>query len=270
MVYGLDYAKTFGLLMLAVLTFYVVLERFFPYRADWDMTMESFVQRDVKFLIVNTLVQESGRIAIGWFALKLALTSDGVLARWPAALSFLLLVVLFEFLQYIYHRLSHELKGRIGGFLWRIHAAHHLPDRLYVMIHAVGHPLDLLVTNVLMMLGLPYLLGASADVTLLFLVFVNAIGIVSHLNVDLRLGWLNYVFVGPEAHRFHHSADAREAKNFGAVLTCFDILFKTFVYRPGRDPKSVGVNDGLAYPDSTHVTDVLALPFRTQRDSTTG
>jgi len=265
---GRDYSATFSLLLLGVLAFYVFLEAYFPYRAEWEMTLGSFLQRDAKFLIVNTVVQELGKIAIGWLSIRLAAASHGPLNHASPLLALPLLFLAFEFLQYWYHRWSHTLRGRVGTFLWRVHAAHHLPDRLYVMIHAVGHPLELLVTNVVLMLGLPFALGCSPEVTFLFLVFVNTIGLVSHLNVDLRLGWLNYLFVGPESHRFHHSTDTREAGNYAAVLPLVDILFGTFRYRPGAHPQSIGVTNPETYPASTHVTQVLAFPFDRMQPAT--
>jgi sterol desaturase/sphingolipid hydroxylase (fatty acid hydroxylase superfamily) len=270
----IDYGRAFGALMLGLLAFYVALELAFPYRAEWTMTLDAFLQRDAKFLIANTLAQEAGRIAIGWASIHFSAKHAAAFSAWQSALKLIALFLLFEFLQYWYHRLSHELKGRAGLFLWRVHAAHHLPDRLYVMIHAIGHPIELLVTNVLLMLGLPILFGSSPKETFLFVLFANAIGIVSHLNADLRLGWLNYVFAGPETHRFHHSTVAGEAKNYGAVLMVFDLLFGTFVYKPGSHPSEVGVTDPQTYPDSKEVGAVLALPFRSVsapvRDSTSG
>jgi len=256
-----NYAAAFSLLTLTVLAFYLVLENFFPYRSEWEMTFDSFVHRDAKFLAVNTLAQELGKIAIGWAALKLALGNHGILRNTSAFVALPVLFLSFEFLQYAFHRISHELRGRFGTFLWRIHAAHHLPDRLYVMIHAVGHPLELLVTNVVLMLGLPTALGCTPEVTFIFLVFANAIGLVSHLNVDLRLGWLNYLFVGPESHRFHHSTETREAGNYAAILPIVDILFGTFVYRPGTHPKNIGVPAPETYPASAELTRILTLPF---------
>jgi sterol desaturase/sphingolipid hydroxylase (fatty acid hydroxylase superfamily) len=260
--YAMDYGRMFGGLMLALLVFYVALELYFPYRPEWTMTLDSFIQRDAKFLIVNTLTQEAGRIAIGWAAIYFSARHAAAASVWHSALKLAALFLLFEFLQYWYHRWSHELKGRFGRFLWRVHAAHHLPERLYVMIHAIGHPIELLITNVLLMLGLPLALRCTPEETFVFIVFTNAIGIVSHLNADMRLGWLNYIFVGPEAHRFHHSTETGEAKNYGAVLMVFDLLFGTFVYRPGSHPQTVGVVDQQTYPDSKHVGAVLALPFR--------
>ena len=92
---------------------------------------------------------------------------------------------------------------------------------------------------------------------------VNAFhGIISHFNVDLRMGWANYVFVGPELHRYHHSADMSEAKNYGATLTIWDQVFGTFLYRPGSAPRDLGIGTDGNLPEYRRVLAVLTLPFR--------
>jgi len=107
-----NYAAAFSLLTLIVLAFYLVLEHCFPFRTEWEMTFDSFVHRDAKFLAVNTLAQELGKIAIGWAALKLALGNHGALKNTSPFVALPVLFLAFEFLQYAFHRCSHELRGR--------------------------------------------------------------------------------------------------------------------------------------------------------------
>ena len=75
------------------------------------------------------------------------------------------------------------------------------------------------------------------------------------------MGWANYVFVGTEVHRYHHSADTDEAKNYGAMLTMFDILFGTFVYKPSIAPKNLGIANPDSLPRHSDYKSVIALPF---------
>lgn len=84
----------------------------------------------------------------------------------------------------------------------------------------------------------------------------------SHFNVDSRVGWLNYLLVGTELHRYHHSADPAEAKNFGAVVSIWDQVFGTFVYRPGNVPRALGVDEPRHYPADTQLLQVLVHPLR--------
>jgi sterol desaturase/sphingolipid hydroxylase (fatty acid hydroxylase superfamily) len=80
--------------------------------------------------------------------------------------------------------------------------------------------------------------------------------------VDVRAGWLNYLLVGPELHRYHHSAALSESRNYGATLPLFDLLFGTFVYRPGTFPERLGVAEPASYPRSERFWEVMWLPFR--------
>jgi sterol desaturase/sphingolipid hydroxylase (fatty acid hydroxylase superfamily) len=260
---GAGHAVVHAWLIFGVLAFYVLLEAALPLRPEWGMTPTTF-RRDVKFLIVNGSLQALARAAVGWLAITLSVGRSGPLHGLPVYIALPILFVIFEFLQYWYHRLSHEFGGPIGRFLWRVHAAHHLPRQVYALIHIVGHPLDSLANSVVLMTLLPGLLGCTPETAFLFAVFANHQGVVSHLNARLHLGWANFLLAGPEVHRFHHSTKLDEAKNYGAVLMLFDHAFGTFVYRPGQAPDAVGVTaDG--HPDSTNLAAVLAFPFRRER-----
>jgi len=264
---GLDLNAVHGWLLSGILVFYLIVEWLFPLHDEAGMTLGSLFSRDVWFLILNFAIQAAGRAAIGWLAITLSLESRGPLREAPTYVALPVLFLAFEALQYGYHRLCHELRGPIGAFLWKSHAAHHLPDRVYLLIHVVAHPFDLLAMTVALTVGLPYLLGCGPEVVFVFAVFANLQGIVAHINADVRAGWLNYLFSGPEVHRYHHSADAEEAKNFGAVLMIFDHIFGTFVYRPGQHPSVYGVWHPERYPASTQVVRVLALPFTREQQT---
>jgi sterol desaturase/sphingolipid hydroxylase (fatty acid hydroxylase superfamily) len=83
---------------------------------------------------------------------------------------------------------------------------------------------------------------------------------VSHVNSDLRTGWLNYLLIGAETHRYHHAAGERG--NYGSVVPFWDMLFGTFIYRPRQVPDRLGLDDPAAYPDPRRFHLALAYPFR--------
>lgn len=62
-------------------------------------------------------------------------------------------------------------------------------------------------------------------------------------------------------HRYRHSGDSAEAKNFGAVVSVWDPLFGTFEYRPAETPRALGIDDPTQYPADTQLWTVLALPL---------
>jgi len=84
--------------------------------------------------------------------------------------------------------------------------------------------------------------------------------VISHFNVDIRTGWLNYVLVRTELHRFHHSASLVESKNYAVTFSFLDVLFGTFYYRE-IFPKRIGVVDASAYPKSNEFWKVMRMPF---------
>ena len=104
-------------------------------------------------------------------------------------------------------------------------------------------------------------LGASPETVLLFSTIVTFQALISHCNVEIRAGWFNYLLVGTELHRFHHSANLSESKNYAVTLSFIDIIFGTFYYRPGTLPERLGIVDPSAYPHSNDFWKVMKLPF---------
>ena len=156
----------------------------------------------------------------------------------------------------------HELQGPIGRFLWRSHAAHHLPPRLYLVMHAVFHPFNAIIVQGLVITLPIWLMGYGLRAVAMFMMINGLHGVISLFNVDIRAGWMNYIFVGPEIHRYHHSADVNEAKNFGNTLSIYDVLLGTFVYCPGIPPADLGVRSDTGLPAYERFFAVMALPFR--------
>ena len=231
-----------------------------PAKAQWKMTWASF-QRDLKYMLTNGGVSGLMKVGLTWLALDWSRVNTGIVSNTSIAFEFLAIVLVFEFFQYWYHRLSHEGPGRWGAWLWKVHVAHHLPDRVYLLMHPVGHPINALISMALVQLPL-VTLGARPESIFLFNALMGLQGLISHFNVDIKAGYLNYLLVGTELHRFHHSANITEAKNFGALTPFWDIVFGTFVYQPGRLPEALGVVNPALYPQSTQLGKVLLLPFR--------
>ncbi|MFG6485842.1 sterol desaturase family protein [Roseateles sp. BYS78W] len=255
-----DLARVFMGLAGTRLALMLAVETLHPARPEWRMTWPSF-KRDLKYMAINGGTTGLVKIAIGWAALDLSRFNTGIVTGLPVAVEFLALLLGFEFFQYWYHRLSHTNRGRLGAWLWKVHAPHHLPDKVYLLMHPVGHPLNLLVSLALVQLPL-VVLGARQESIFLFNALMGLQALVSHFNVDIKAGPLNYLLVGTELHRFHHSMDLDEAKNFGVVTPVWDLVFGTFRYRPGRLPAALGVAHPQDYPASHELRKVLMLPFR--------
>jgi len=254
-------AKTAWMMNAAILApLFFVIEWRFPYQQRWAMTLTSFIS-DLKFVVINSSFMSGVSAALALFTISLSGNNQGMASSWPLPLQLVACFLIFEAINYSLHRAMHESKGKYGEALWKIHAAHHLPPRLYIVMHAVFHPLNSLLIQPLAMILPIWTMGYSQDTVTIFLMIMGMHGLLSHFNVDIRMGWLNYVFVGNELHRYHHSADVNEAKNYGAMLSIYDQLFGTFVYKPGIPPENLGVDESAGLPDYDQTLIVLGLPF---------
>ncbi len=251
-------------LVLGLVLIYICLERLVPYEKRWGMTANSFVN-DLKYLVANGATLGIFSTALGLLAITSAGQTDGIASQWPFILQLAAALLIFEALQYGLHRFEHEGGGRLGNFMWRAHAAHHLPERVYVVMHVAGHPINAMLVQGVIMIVPIWLMGYSEMVVVTFLMINSMHGLVSHFNVDVRIGWMNYLFIGPELHRYHHSADPSEGKNYGATLSLYDILFKSFVYLPGNAPAILGVHRPAQYPRYGQFRRVMRLPFNAEQ-----
>ena len=259
-VHGWNLATVFAWMGGARMALMLVVEFAFPAKPEWKMTWASF-RRDLKYMAVNGGIAGLLKFGLGWLALDMSRFNTGIVANTSVLVEFLAVLLAFEFFQYWYHRLSHIGTGRWGAWLWKVHVAHHLPDKVYLLMHPVGHPLNLLISLALVQWPL-VALGARPESIFLFNALMGLQGLVSHFNVDIKAGPLNYLLVGAELHRFHHSADMAEAKNFGVLTPFWDLVFGTFVYDPKRLPAALGVQSPDQYPASTELGKVLTLPFK--------
>jgi sterol desaturase/sphingolipid hydroxylase (fatty acid hydroxylase superfamily) len=152
------------------------------------------------------------------------------------ALSILLLFIGQEFFYYWYHRTAHTVR-----FFWANHAVHHSPNQLTLSsAYRLGWLTKLTGSGIfftpLSWLGVkPEVVLAVVSINLLYQFWLHATWIP-------KLGWLEYVFNTPSAHRVHHASNARYLDaNFGGVLIVFDRLFGTYVAEHADEPCRYGL-----------------------------
>ncbi|PSL42694.1 sterol desaturase/sphingolipid hydroxylase (fatty acid hydroxylase superfamily) [Chitinophaga niastensis] len=256
--YKIVYAATTVFLIFTLM----IVETFFPLNKEWKMTGKSFL-RDLKYILIDAPTIALTKTLFGLVAIWYSQNHIGYFSNSSIFISTLVFLLVFEFFQYWYHRLSHTGKGTIGRFLWRVHVAHHLPDKVYVVMHAVFNPINAFITATIIQLPL-ILLGIPPEAALAATLMIDLQSLVSHFNVNIRAGFLNYVFIGTETHRYHHSVNIDEARNYGNTLAIWDIVFGSFYYKPGMVPEKLGIEHSDEYPKSEHLLDVVSLPFKSK------
>lgn len=199
---GWDLGMTTGAIVGTTALTLIVLEAIFPAKREWRMTFRSFL-RDLKYIAAGIATGALMSYVGAALAIFVAGSGHGAAARLPLYVAVPLAILVFDFVQYWVHRWMHETAWPLGGFLWRVHAAHHLPDRLYVLMHPAAHPLNDIIVRHAINIGLIKLIGFNAEAVFLFSVITVIGGLFSHFNLDVRAGFMNYLFTSTELHRFH-------------------------------------------------------------------
>ena len=212
-----------------------------PYRREWrpqvtevrtDALFLGAVQIGVPLLLSVYLV-----VTLAEFLHGTGLAVEGL---WPHNLPIWaqagLMMLVADFGRYWLHRAFHKF-----GPMWRLHAVHHSPHRLYWVNVGRFHPLEKAIQYGFD--ALPFaLVGVSGEVLAAYFVFYAINGFYQHSNCDVRLGLLNYLIAGPELHRWHHSENPRESNNnFGNNLIVWDLLFGTRFLPKDREVGPLGL-----------------------------
>ena len=251
--YGYYLSGLVGLLLL--------IEVLHPLKREWRMTRRTFFRRDLPFMVIGGITIGLANYLAGRGVVELGLLRGSSHATMPLIPSVVLVILIGDFFWYWVHRWSHESKTAIGQWMWKVHIAHHLPQQVYLLMHGVAHPINTVVVRAILTVPF-FFLGFTTESIFVANLVIGLQGLVSHFNVNIRAGRLNYLLIGTELHRYHHSANYDEAKNYGSTIPLWDILFGTFYYRPERMPERLGVRNPVNYPAAEQPMAVLALPFR--------
>jgi alkylglycerol monooxygenase len=134
----------------------------------------------------------------------------------------LLAILLYDFLYYWFHRISHERQ-----FFWGSHVVHHQSED-YNLSTALRQTSTSVATTWVFyipcfFLGMPISMFVSiASVHLIYQFWVHT----QHIP---KLGIFEWFMVSPSNHRVHHAQNADYIdKNYGGLLIIWDRLFGTF------------------------------------------
>jgi sterol desaturase/sphingolipid hydroxylase (fatty acid hydroxylase superfamily) len=218
----------------------MALEYVIPYERAWLPSWHD-MKHDFLFMITSQVLLPLG---LSWFVSVALLTwrngSGFPATLWPhqvPALAQLMLMLLsVAFLRYWLHFAAHNTKT-----LWTLHAVHHSPRKLYWLNVGRFHPIEKSLQFLLD--AFPFIvLGVGEQVLGLYLICFAVVGFFEHSNVDARYGVFNYIFSGPELHRWHHSRLIEESNsNYGNTLIVWDLVFGTFFLPRGRKVAELGL-----------------------------
>ncbi len=180
--------------------------------------------------------------------------------NWPSWMELVIAVLVLDFVIWGQHVLTHKIP-----VLWRLHRVHHADVDIDVSTAIRFHPIEVAL-SMLLKIGAVYLLGPTALAVILFEIILNGTAMFNHANLKLPLGLdrlVRLIFVTPDMHRVHHSADRSEHdSNYGFALSVWDRLFGTYIAQPkdGHDHMLTGLQWRDEAP--TRLDWSLSLPFK--------
>ncbi len=247
---------------IVVMSITYIFERIQPRYAKWGKSQND-VKTDIYHLVISMVIlpkilEAVLKASLLVVALKVSsmIRSDIWPTEWPIIFQLALALVVSQFGEYWVHRAMHEVP-----FLWRFHAIHHSPKRLYWLNAARFHPIDTAVgycvaTSSLLIAGVP------DNILIIFTAWVTVHGLFQHCNIDIKLGPLNYIFSMAELHRWHHSLKLEEANNnYGNNIIFWDIVFGTLYYPKDKQAsEDIGLHNIEEFPQN--YLQQLMAPFR--------
>ena len=231
-----------GLLQLTVMLLVIApLQRWRPIE---PVTDPSAVRTDVLYTLIHRL---------GLFRLALFFTVDGYLFDlwgflhvqgfanfniddlWPGVtdrhwLSFVLYLVLFDFLNYWLHRAQHQF-----NWWWSLHALHHSQRQMTQWTDSRNHLLDDFLMAIVWVF-IAQLVGIAPSQFVAVIAITQLSENLQHANLRVNFGWLGErLWISPRFHRVHHGVGVGHESqgrvlgghNFGVLFPWWDMLLGT-------------------------------------------
>lgn len=167
-------------------------------------------------------------------------------------ISFLLYLVVFDFVDYWIHRGQHGLH-----WWWSLHSLHHSQRQMTMWSDNRNHLLDDLARDsVLVVLG--QLIGVGPGQFVAIVAITQLSESLQHANLRVHFGRIGErLWISPRFHRLHHSigighergangellrngrSPALGGHNFGVLLPWWDMLFRTANFELRYDPTGI-------------------------------
>lgn len=238
----------FNVMYLSLVAVIAVLERWMPFEPLWLADDGETSANLAHTVFTKGLVQIAAAVAATLGMATASVVQPAVAPEhtwwpttWPLFVQVVLGLLVAELGLYAAHRIAHE-----WPLFWRFHALHHSVRRLWVINTGRFHIVDTCFKALLGQVPL-YLLGAPLKVFLWISAVTAVTGLLTHCNVVLRTGPLDWIFSTPGLHRWHHSKKLEEGnRNYGENLVFWDQLFGTYYNPARRPPADIGIHGSIA------------------------
>ncbi|KQP17870.1 sterol desaturase family protein [Pseudorhodoferax sp. Leaf267] len=183
----------------------------------------------------------------GWLRVA-GLSTFHLDALWPgvtdlALVSFLLYLVVFDFVDYWIHRGQHQWR-----WWWSLHALHHSQRQMTMWSDNRNHLLDDVLRDLILVV-IAQTIGVGPGQFVAIVALTQLSENFHHANLRVWFGAVGErLWVSPRFHRRHHSIgighestgrDTLGGCNFGVLLPWWDMLFGTSDFQLRYDPTGI-------------------------------
>ena len=256
---GLDF---FLLNLIFLGAIFIPLERAFK---KYDQAILRYEWReDLMYFFISTLFVQSltfltmlpSMAALG--ATQWASGIREVIANQPIWLQFLEIMFFTDLVQYWQHRIFHK-----QHWLWKFHAVHHSAQAMDWLAGSRMHVLEVIALRAVTTMPM-YFLGFVESALYAYVFFVYILSVFIHSNINLPLGFLQYVIATPRFHHWHHGVEKEAIDvNFAIHFPVIDMVFGTFHMPGDRWPDGYGI-DGHPVPKG--LWKQFLYPFSSNKD----
>ncbi|WP_454764240.1 sterol desaturase family protein [Cupriavidus campinensis] len=177
---------------------------------------------------------------------------------WPGVtsiplVSFFVYLLLFDLLDYWYHRFSHTYR-----WWWSLHATHHSQRQMTLWSDNRNHLLDDMLRDAVFA-TVALAVGVEPSQYVLLVALSQLLQSLQHANLRMHFGWLGErLLVSPRFHRTHHAVGLGHERqgggkavrlggcNYGVIFPLWDMLFRTAVFTDAYHP--TGIRDQMPPP----------------------
>jgi sterol desaturase/sphingolipid hydroxylase (fatty acid hydroxylase superfamily) len=216
---------------------FIILERIFPYNKGQKILRQGFFDDLALYTIAQSYILG---ILIFEYIIHYMDTTSGIsrlhlLADVPIWIQLVFFTITHDLYIYWMHRWQHKNK-----WLWRIHEAHHSPEKVDWLSGSRSHALEILINQTIEFTPI-VLLGAPAAVVAYKGVISALWGMYIHSNLNVHTGRLQLIFNGPEMHRWHHTMGKGRNRNFSTKLAIWDWIFGTAYFPENEKAEKYGL-----------------------------
>jgi sterol desaturase/sphingolipid hydroxylase (fatty acid hydroxylase superfamily) len=158
-------------------------------------------------------------------------------------LSFIIYLIILDFVDYLYHRVSHRF-----SWWWQLHALHHSQRHMTSWTDNRNHFIDD-VLKAIVFSTVALVIGIEPSQFILLVALSHLIQSWQHGYYVSRFQFLKYLIVTPSFHRYHHAMrlgyelpgkpGVLGGCNFGVLFPWWDLLFQTAIFDNSYHPTGV-------------------------------